>query len=200
MQKQKAMFFEEAYNKGLLTKVNQGYILSVISPDLTNPNTIHNPFLIEIISYSGVKSVHSIPGGVKFLAAGKKMYCMIEPSSYSFNYVEPSLRSNNTTEFMPFRFDDCEIFLTRDGKFKILIPKSSKESFDSFTVDFPEKGDISILYFIFDKDINGVVLPFIEENYTKILKEVLTLQSTDAKKVAKKFMEVVLEFDVFPDD
>ena len=33
---QKAMFFEEAYNKGILAKLQSGYILSLISPNMDN--------------------------------------------------------------------------------------------------------------------------------------------------------------------
>jgi hypothetical protein len=196
---QKAMYLEEAYNKGILPKVDTGYILSVISPDMQDPSRIHDPFLIEMVSYSGVKAIHPMAHGLKFLAGGKKMFCMIEPASYAQSHVEPSMRSTNTTAFMPYRFSECEIFLTHHDKFRIILPNQAQDCFDSFTVDFPERGDFCVLYFIFSKDINGEVLPFIQENFTMILKKALTFEDSDAKKVSKSFMLIVKQYDIWPD-
>jgi hypothetical protein len=197
---QKAMFFEEAYQKGILAKVTAGYILSVISPDMDDIDKQNDPFLIEMISYSGVKAVTPIGNGVKFQAQGKKMFCMMEPASYSEKHIEPTYRSTNSTGHMPFRMKDIDHFLTKDSKFNILIPTIAHDCYDSFTVSFPSKGDICIIYFIFDKDINGVVLPFIEENFNTIIKKTLRFRDVDANTIAKKFIEVVRKNDIFPEN
>ena len=196
---QKAVYFEEAYNKGMLPKIDSGYILSVLTPDLSNVQKTQNPIHIEIISYSGVKSVQQMGNGAKFLAAGKKMFCLIEPAGYSKSHIEPALRSTSTTEHIPFRFSECEKLLTSDNKFRVLLPRESRDCYDSFTVDFPDKGDICILYMIFDEDINGKVLPFIQENFSLVLKNMINLQKRDADKIAKHFIQIVQKFDVWTD-
>lgn len=194
---QKAMFFEEAYNKGILAKLQSGYILSLISPNMDNIERMNDPFQIEMISYTGVKSISPVGNGVKFQAQGNKMFCMLEPSTYTEKHIEPTNRSMNGTGNMPFRFKDCEQFLTKDNKFNILIPNAPHVCYDSFTVSFPAKGDLCILYFIFDKDVDGVVLPFIEDNFSTILKKSLRFREVDANSIAKKFMKVVKEYDVW---
>jgi hypothetical protein len=195
----KAMYLEEAYHKGVLPKVDAGYILSVISPNMQDPTRIHDPFLIEMISYSGIKAIHPLENGLKFLATGRKIFCMIEPVSYSQSHIEPSLRSSSGTAFMPFRFSECSIFLTRHEKYRILLPNNAQDCYDSFTVDFPAKGDFCVLYFIFDKDVNGKVLPYVEQNFSIILKKGLALEDGDAKKVAKQFIAKVGQYDIWPD-
>ena len=107
---QKAMFFEEAYNKGILAKLQSGYILSLISPNMDNIERMNDPFQIEMISYTGVKSISPVGNGVKFQAQGNKMFCMLEPSTYTEKHIEPTNRSMNGTGNMPFRFKDCEQF------------------------------------------------------------------------------------------
>jgi hypothetical protein len=89
--------------------------------------------------------------------------------------------------------------MTKDSKHNIMIPNMIHECYDSFTVNFPAKGDLCVLYFIFDKDINKVVLPFIEENFETIIKKYLQLRETDSKRIAKDFVDVVRKFDIFPD-
>lgn len=192
---QKAMFFEEAYHKGVLNKVTQGFILSMRAPDVDDINRKHDPFLVEVISYSGVKSVNPVGSGVKFQAQGQKMFLMLEPSSYTENHIEPTYRSNNTTAYMPYRFKDCETFLTRDSRFKVMIPQTPYNCYDSFTVSFPGKGDIAVLYFIFNKDIN-VVNDFIQNNFQEIVNKMTGIQSADASKIAKNFMAVVKKHSV----
>jgi hypothetical protein len=152
-----------------------------------------------MISYGGVKQIIPMDGGVKFQAQGRKMFCMIESAQYSDKHIEPTYRSTNSTGYMPFRFKDCITFMTKDSKHNIMIPNMIHECYDSFTVNFPAKGDLCVLYFIFDKDINKVVLPFIEENFETIIKKYLQLRETDSKRIAKDFVDVVRKFDIFPD-
>ncbi len=193
----KAMFFEDALNKGILPKITQGYILSVMSPDYDDPRRNMDPFLLEMISYSGVKMVNAFGEGVKFQAQGKKMFCMIEPAAYTQKHTEPTFRPTNSTGFMPFRFSECEQFLTKDSKYNVLIPNKAHDCYDSFTVALPKKGDLSILYFIFDKDVNNVVLPFIEENIVTILKTNFRLANINAKHIGASFREIIGRYHVW---
>ena len=192
---QRAIYFEEAYQKGILSQITEGYIFSLSTPDSTDVERKMDPILLQMVSYAGLKSIIPLGTGVKFQAQGKRMYCMLEPSSFSNKHVEPISRQHNTTACIPYRFDECEIFFTKDAKYRILIPKKSHETFDSFVIDFPEKGDICVLYYIFDKDnVNNVVIPFIEENITFILKWYLNITNSDAQNVANKFMNIVNQF------
>jgi hypothetical protein len=195
----KAMFFEEAYNEGILAKVSEGFIFSIISPDFDNIEKKLDPFLLQIVSYNGLKSIEPYGNGVKFQAQGKNMYCMLEPANYPNKHVEPATRANtNGSNYMPYRFNECDIFFTKDIKFRVLIPQKSHDNFDSFTIDFPEKGDLCVLYYIFDKEhIDSVVLPYMQENISYILKSHLPIREMDTKIIAKKFMEVVKKFDVW---
>lgn len=194
----KAIFFEEAYKQGILPEITEGYIFSLTSPDFDNVERKMDPFLLQIVSYSGLKSVLPMGNGVKFQAQGKRMYCMLEPANYSNKHVEPMSRSQDTTAYMPYRFSECETFFTKDVKFRVLIPKKSVEMYDSFTIDFPERGDICVLYYIFDKEnINTKVIPFIEENIAYILKSKLPVRGNDAKDISKKFVEVVKKFNTW---
>lgn len=195
---QKAMFFEEAFKKGILDKVSDGYIMSVNVPDFESIDRQNDPIAIEMISYSGVKSIIDVGSGVKFQAQGKKMFCLLEPVSYTESHVDPVSRSTATTGHLPFRFSECESFLTKDNKLRILIPKKAHDCFDSFTVSFPHKGDLCILYFIFDKDIDGVVLPFIRDNLQQIIQKTVSLRGNDSKIISDKFMSVVNQFKMMP--
>jgi hypothetical protein len=194
---QNAIFFEEALTDGKLPTIDSGYIFSLMSPDIDDVARKLDPFKLEMISYSGLKSAHQFEDGVKFQAQGRKMFCMIEPYAYTMNHIEPTYRPNNTTGFMPFRFKDCETFLTKNNKYRILIPDVLYDCFDSFTIALPKKGDISVIYLIFDKDIDGVVLPFIQDNIIKILKSTIRIQETDSKKIAQKYIETVQKYDVW---
>jgi len=197
---QKAIYFEDAYKSGILGSVDSGYILSIKSPDFDKLETKNDPFLIEMVSYSGVKSITPMGNGLKFQAQGKKMFCLLEPSAYTEKHVEPTYRDPSSTGHIPFRYADCEKFLTKDSKFTVLIPNLPQDCYDSFTITLPEKGDLCILYMIFDKDINKVVLPFIRDNFQTILKKLIGMTALDSKKVAEDFTLVIKKFDVWADE
>ena len=198
---QKAIFFEEAYHQGVLAKLTEGFILSVTSPDSSNLDRNQDPFLVELVSYSGVKSVTPVEGGVKFSAQGKKFYCMLQPAGYTGKAIEPSLRPQGSTAFMPFRLSECEKeFYTKDTKYIILIPKKPHDCYDSFTISFPSKGDLCVLYYIFSKNIKGDVIPFIKENFGKILRSTLSLRTVDSSNISKKFTDSIIEHGTWKQD
>jgi hypothetical protein len=193
----KAVFFEEAIKEGLLATIDAGYILSMTSPDLSSASKNLEPLKFEMISYSGVKSAQSFEGGVKFQAQGRKMFCMIEPSAYTQSHIEPTYRPTASSGYMPFRFSECETFMTKNDKFRIHIPDKLFDCYDSFTVSLPKKGDMCILYLIFDKNIDDVVLPFIKENIIKILKTTIGLSQVDSKRIGEKYIETIQKYDVW---
>ncbi len=190
----KAIFFEEAYKQGILPTIVNGYIFSINVPDMDDVSKKLDPFLIKMISYSGLKTIMPFEDGVKFQAQGKSMYCMLENQNYPQKHVEPASRSVNSTAYMPHRFSECDIFFTKDNKFRVILPKQAHESFDSFTVNFPGKGDICVLYYIYDQDLENVVFPFMQDNISFILREDLGIRKPDADNISKKFMAIVREF------
>ncbi len=190
----KAVFFEEAYRKGLMSEINEGYILSVNTPDIEDVQKKLDPFRLEMVNFSGLKSILPLSNGVKFQAQGKKMYTLIEPANYPRKYEEPALRPTGSTSYMPFRFDECDTFFTKDYNYRIIVPKKHFDCHDSFTIEFPVKGDLCILYEVFDPDVEHNVLPFIEDNFVLVLKDSLRLRETDAKTTVRKFMAVVKTF------
>jgi hypothetical protein len=193
---QKAMFLLESYKKGILSEVDAGYILTVNCPDVEDIQRKLDPYRMEMISYSGVKSINPIEGGVKFTSSGRKILCLIEPTNYPKNYIEPSFRSSKTTEHIPFRFKECDIYFTNNEKHRVILPGKPIECYDSFTVEFPSKGDICVLYFIFDENINDVVLPYIGANVELILRNVVNLRTVEAHRISRDFLNNVKRFQV----
>ena len=193
---QRAMFLLESYKKGILAELDSGYIFTLNVPDMNDIQRKFDPYRLEMISYSGVKAINQLENGLEFTSAGRKILCLVEPTNYPKSYIEPSMRSNRTTEHIPFRFKECDIYSTHDRKYRVLLPTVPIECYDAFTVEFPSKGDICVLYFIFNENISEVVLPYIRQNIEMILKSVVNLQSTEAKKISTNFIENVKRFHV----
>lgn len=193
---QKAMFLMESYKKGILAELDAGYILTVNVPDMNDIQLKLNPYRFEMVSYNGVKEIRPIEGGLKFLSSGRKILCLVEPANYPRNHVEPAFRSNRTTEYIPFRFKECDIYNTKDNRYRVLLPTKPVECYDSFTVEFPKKGDMCILYFIFDENVKDVVLPYVGTNLELILKNLLDLQIDQARRISKDYIVNVGQFQL----
>jgi hypothetical protein len=190
------MFLLESYNKGVLAELDAGYILTVNVPDMNDIQRKLDPYRMEMISYSGVKALHPLEGGVKFVSSGRKILCLIEPVNYPNNYIEPAFRSSKTTEHIPFRFKECDVYFTSDNRHRVVLPAQPVECYDSFTVEFPVKGDICVLYFAFHENINEVVLPYIGKNVELILKNVVNLRATSAQRISRDFIRNVKRFQM----
>ena len=195
---QKAMFLMEAYRKGILAELDAGYILTVNVPDLDDIRRKLDPYRFEMVAYRGVKAIRPIKGGLEFVSAGRKMLCLVEPDNYPRKHVEPAFRSDRTTEHIPFRFKECDVYSTKDDRFRVVMPTKPVECYDSFTVEFPKKGDLCVLYFIFDENINDVVLPYIETNLELILKNLVGLQSDQAHRLSKDYLRHITQFQLLP--
>lgn len=186
----------ESYTRGILPEIDAGYILTLNVPDMNNIQRKLDPYRIEMVSYSGVKSIHELDDGLKFNSSGRKLVCLIEPVNYPNKHQEPAFRSMRTTEHIPFRLSECDVFLTSDNKFRVLLPTKPIECLDSFTIEYPKKGDVSVIYYIFHEDIDGVILPYISSNLEMILKRVVNLQLLEAKRIARGFINNVRKFPV----
>lgn len=193
---QKAMFLMESYRKGILAELDAGYILTVNVPDLEDIQHKLNPYRFEMVAYSGVKAIRPLGEGLEFLSSGRKILCLVEPANYPRKHVEPAFRSARTTEHIPFRFKECNTYYTRDNRYRVLLPTKPIECYDSFTVEFPRKGDMCILYFIFDENVNDVVLPYIGTNLEQILKNLVNLQGDQARRVSKDFLLNIQRFQL----
>lgn len=193
---QKAMFLLESYQKGILPEIDAGYIFTVNAPDRDDNERTLDPFRLEMISYSGVRAIRQTEEGIEFLSAGRKILAMIEPTHYPHSHVEPAFRSMRSTEHMPFRFRECETWMTADDKYRVLLPTNPLQYHDSFTVEFPRKGDVSILYFAFDENVREVVLPYIRENIQRILRRVVGLPTTESQRISRAFVSNVSRFQL----
>lgn len=193
---QKAMFFLESFKRGILAEIDAGFILTVNSPDMADIQHKLDPFRVEMMSYSGVKSIHEIEDGLKFMSSGRKTLGLIEPVNYPNKHQDPAFRSTRSTEHIPFRFAECDSYLTSNSNYKVLLPKKPVECIDSFTVEFPRKGDMCVIYYIFHDDIEGVVLPYIASNLEMILKQVTNLQTMEAKRFSRNFVDNVRRFSL----
>ena len=190
------MFLMESYNRGILPEIDAGFILTLNVPDMINIQRKLDPYRIEMVSYSGVKSIHELDDGLKFNSSGRKIVSLIEPVNYPNKHQEPAFRSTRTTEHIPFRIAECYSFLTSDNKIRVLLPTKPIECLYSFTIKYPKKGDVSVIYFIFHDDIDGVILPYISSNLEMILKRVVNVQSLEAKRIARGFINNVRKFPV----
>jgi hypothetical protein len=190
------MFLIEAYRKGILAELDAGYILTVNVPDLEDIQCKLNPYRFEMVAYGGVKAIRPIEGGLEFLSSGRKILCLVEPANYPMKHVEPAFRSVQTTEHIPFRFTECDTYYTKDNRYRVLLPTKPIECYDSFTVEFPKKGDMCILYFIFDENVNEVVLPHIGMNLELILKNLVNIQGDQARRVSKDYLLNIRRFQL----
>ena len=193
---QKAMFLLESYQKGILPEIDAGYIFTINAPDRDDNERTLDPFRLEMMSYSGVRAIHQTEEGIEFHSAGRKILALIEPTHYPHSHVEPAFRSMRATEHIPFRFRECDTWMTADDKYRVLLPTSPVYYNDSFTVEFPRKGDVSILYFAFDENVREVVLPYVKDNVQKILKRVVALPTAEAQRISRAFVSNVSRFQL----
>lgn len=81
----KAMDLYTAYKENMLPK-DEGYVVSGFFMTDT-PYSI-----IEIISYSEVKNFYSSGDSITFQSNGKKIYILVEPTTYTQKAQEPYVR------------------------------------------------------------------------------------------------------------
>ncbi|MDR0656210.1 MAG: hypothetical protein LBG22_07845 [Treponema sp.] len=181
----KAMDLFEAYSQDKLPK-DKAYIVSSFIDGKTGYS------IYEVISYSGVKAIYPDGEGLTFQSSGKKLYLLIEPSSYPHKGTEPYLRDRN--QQIPLRFSEIDTIITKN-QIKIMIGKKPNESLSSFTVAKPTGFNIAFLFYD-APDIYVTLAMFFE----KTLNTDAGVPQTDAKKAAKQIAATLQKTMAFKAD
>ena len=127
----------EAYEKNMLPK-DEGYVVSAFYlPD--SPYSI-----LEVISYSEVKNFFASNDSLTFQSNGKKIYILVEPSSYNHKSQEPYVRPSKYQ--IPLRFNDLNIY-TCKNQYKVMYNKEPQMMMTSFTVLKPTGHNFSLIVF-----------------------------------------------------
>ena len=133
----RAMELYEAYEKNMLPK-DEGYVVSAFYlPD--SPYSI-----LEVISYSEVKNFFASNDSLTFQSNGKKIYILVEPSSYNHKSQEPYVRPSKYQ--IPLRFNDLNIY-TCKNQYKVMYNKEPQMMMTSFTVLKPTGHNFSLIVF-----------------------------------------------------
>lgn len=133
----RAMELYEAYEKNMLPK-DEGYVVSAFYlPD--SPYSI-----LEVISYSEVKNFFASNDSLTFQSNGKKIYILVEPSSYNHKSQEPYVRPSKYQ--IPLRFNDLNIY-TCKNQYKVMYNKEPQMVMTSFTVLKPSGNNFSLIVF-----------------------------------------------------
>ena len=133
----RAMELYEDYEKNMLPR-EEGYVVSAFYlPD--SPYSI-----LEVISYSEVKNFFASTDSLTFQSNGKKIYILVEPSSYNHKSQEPYVRPSKYQ--IPLRFNDLNIY-TCKNQYKVMYNKEPQMMMTSFTVLKPTGHNFSLIVF-----------------------------------------------------
>ncbi|GHT97496.1 hypothetical protein FACS1894142_2170 [Spirochaetia bacterium] len=172
----KALDLFEAYAQNQLPR-DEGYIVSSFFHD-------HSTYSIyEVVSYSGVKSIHSGTTGITFQTNGKKLYILIEPASYPHKAIEPYVRVER--EQIPLRFNELNI-ITAKNQSKILISKEPQDTFSSFTILKPAGINFALVFYQLPDLYDSLAL-FFEKTFNREA----GIPQADARKSAKEIAALV---------
>lgn len=175
MADKRAMDLFEAYKQNELP-MDEGYIISSF---FKNESTYSR---YEIVSYSTVKDIYLTGEGLNFQTNGKKLFLLVEPSTYPHKSVEPVFRDK---EFQaPLRFKESTV-ITAKNQSNIIFSKYPQESITSFTVIKPAGINFSFLFYA-----RPDVFQSIEKFFEKTLNQEAVIPVADAKKIAKEFAEL----------
>ena len=133
----RAMNLYDAYEKNMLPK-SDGYIISGFFMRDT-PYSV-----IEVVSYDEVKNFYANNESITFQSDGKKIYILVEPSSYTLKGTEPYCRP--TGYQIPMRFRELNIH-TCKNQYKIMYSKEPLNILTSFTVLKPTGLNYSFIVF-----------------------------------------------------
>lgn len=174
----RAMELYDAYEKNMLPK-DEGYVVSAFYlPD--SPYSI-----LEVISYSEVKNFFAAGDSLTFQSNGKKLYILVEPSSYNHKSQEPYVRPSKYQ--IPLRFNDLNIY-TCKNQYKIMYNKEPQMVMTSFTVTKPSGNNFSLIVFQQDG---------IQDVLTNLFQTALHNESnvpmSDSKKVGEALASMIVE-------
>ena len=167
----------EAYEKNMLPK-DEGYVVSAFYlPD--SPYSI-----LEIISYSEVKNFFASNDSLTFQSNGKKIYILVEPSSYNHKSQEPYVRPSKYQ--IPLRFNDLNIY-TCKNQYKVMYNKEPQMMMTSFTVLKPTGHNFSLIVFQQDD---------IQKTLAKLFQSALHNESNvplnDSKVISEDLAEMIV--------
>ena len=173
----RAMELYEAYEKNMLPK-DEGYVVSAFYlPD--SPYSI-----LEVISYSEVKNFFASNDSLTFQSNGKKIYILVEPSSYNHKSQEPYVRPSKYQ--IPLRFNDLNIY-TCKNQYKVMYNKEPQMMMTSFTVLKPTGHNFSLIVFQQDD---------IKQTLAKLFQSALRNESNvpmaDSKKIGDDLAEMIV--------
>ena len=173
----RAMELYEAYEKNMLPK-DEGYVVSAFYlPD--SPYSI-----LEVISYSEVKNFFASTDSLTFQSNGKKIYILVEPSSYNHKSQEPYVRRSKYQ--IPLRFNDLNIY-TCKNQYKVMYNKEPQMMMTSFTVLKPTGHNFSLIVFQQDD---------IQKTLAKLFQSALHNESNvplnDSKVISEDLAEMIV--------
>lgn len=173
----RAMELYEAYEKNMLPK-EEGYVVSAFYlPD--SPYSI-----LEVISYSEVKNFFASTDSLTFQSNGKKIYILVEPSSYNHKSQEPYVRPSKYQ--IPLRFNDLNIY-TCKNQYKVMYNKEPQMMMTSFTVLKPTGHNFSLIVFQQDD---------VQQTLAKLFQSALRNESNvpmaDSKKIGDDLAEMIV--------
>ena len=173
----RAMELYEAYEKNMLPR-EEGYVISAFYlPD--SPYSI-----LEVISYSEVKNFFASNDSLTFQSNGKKIYILVEPSSYNHKSQEPYVRPSKYQ--IPLRFNDLNIY-TCKNQYKVMYNKEPQMMMTSFTVLKPTGHNFSLIVFQQDD---------VQQTLAKLFQSALRNESNvpmaDSKKIGDDLAEMIV--------
>ena len=139
---------------------------------------------MEIISYSEVKNFFASTDSLTFQSNGKKIYILVEPSSYNHKSQEPYVRPSKYQ--IPLRFNDLNIY-TCKNQYKVMYNKEPQMMMTSFTVLKPTGHNFSLIVFQQDD---------IQKTLAKLFQSALHNESNvplnDSKVISEDLAEMIV--------
>jgi hypothetical protein len=133
----KALDLFQAFQENTLP-LEGGYIVS----SFFDSNSTYSRY--EVVSYSGVKNVFASEEGLTFQSDGKKLFILVEPSSYPRKQLEPVYRDKN--ESIPHRYKELTIFTCKDQT-KVMVSNEPVQSYSAFTILRPTSINFALVFF-----------------------------------------------------
>ena len=171
----KAMDLFEAYTQNKLP-MDEGYIVSSFFKQETSYS------IYEVVSYSTIKDIYMSGNGLTFQTNGKKIFVLVEPSTYSHKAIEPYCRSQDYQ--VPLRFSEANVITTKNQS-TVIYNKEPQDALSAFTVMKPEGINFSFLFYPLPD-----VFQSIEKFFSKTLNQEAGVPQADALKISKNLGEI----------
>jgi hypothetical protein len=126
----------DAYAQEKLPR-DRGYIVSSFFKE-TPAYSIY-----EIVSYSGVKEISNLGNGLQFVSNIRKLYILVEPSTYNEKHIEPVHRKEGET--IPYRESELDIIRTIDQT-RIMVARKPMEVSSPFTILKPTGSNVAVVF------------------------------------------------------